>query len=192
MADLRHKKFRVGPTTPRGFSGGVAHAFAESRDARCGLRGCRIGEVCHPGPRQLRVIANTEDDPRSTFLDEFEQDLCAPTWRSITATDVDSTAERHVISTPDCTDDEETSRGEVATRVSIGGPVNPSGCGESDGYGLLWPGLLWPVLLWPILLWQTIQFYFGQNSVNFHFGQFLLSFSSVLQFYFLCPPSPQP
>ena len=68
--------------------------------------------MCHPGPKQLRVIANTEDNPRSTFLDEFEQDLCAPTWWSITALDVD-----HVISTPDCTDDEETSNESQSKRM---------------------------------------------------------------------------
>ena len=51
--------------------------------------------------------------------------------RSITATDVDSTAEQHKISTPVCTEDEE-NRGEVVASGVSGGPVDPYGIGKSD------------------------------------------------------------
>ena len=45
--------------------------------ARYRLRGTR--EASHPGPRRRQVIPRTDDDMDSTFLDEFELDLNAPT-----------------------------------------------------------------------------------------------------------------
>ena len=48
------------------------------RAARYGLRGTRVGEASHPGPRRRQVIPSTDDDLDSTFLDEFELDLNAP------------------------------------------------------------------------------------------------------------------
>ena len=51
----------------------------KDRAARYGLRGTRVGEASHPGPRRRQVIPSTDDDLDSTFLDEFELDLNAPT-----------------------------------------------------------------------------------------------------------------
>ena len=51
----------------------------KDRAARYGLRGTRVGEASHPGPRRRQVIPSTDDDLDSTFLDKFELDLNEPT-----------------------------------------------------------------------------------------------------------------
>ena len=91
VAGQPHKKSRVAQYTSRSQWWLVAHNTAchhrrarervpvKDRAARCGLRGTRVGEASHPGPRRRQVIPSTDDDLDSTFLDEFELDLNAPT-----------------------------------------------------------------------------------------------------------------
>ena len=91
VAGLPHKKSRVGPSTPQGLRWSGAHNTAchhrrarervpvKVRAARYGLTGTRVGEASHLGPRRRQVIPSTDDDLDSTFLDEFELGLNAPT-----------------------------------------------------------------------------------------------------------------